>query len=243
MDNNAKTDYEILTDFLRLTTGTEKIDDISIRKYIKYYCDIHIDHVIQNFLPAKMFNDITGGRDWSITKNMILSEVLENLQTSHKHLTVGEFYKDIFLMTAPFGLDESTLPKIRPSEANKTLVSQLCNIQVATKYFGGNTPKKTTNIFPINWLMSTIFMCALIAILYPTTHYQISGPLDANALKFIGFLISVLLASVSMVIAWKRNIKHKKLVYLDAFLGGWFVGGPLWLISALLLAILEPKAK
>ncbi len=139
MDNNTRTDYEILANFLRLTTHRENIDDISIRKYIKYYCDIHIDHVIQNFLPAKMFNDITGGRhDWSMTKNMILREVIENLQTANKHLTVGDFYKDIFLMTAPFGLNESGLPKIRPSEASKQILSDLCNPQLVAKYFGDN---------------------------------------------------------------------------------------------------------
>lgn len=41
-------------------------------------------------------------------------------------------------MTAPFGLNESELPKIRPSEASKQILSDLCNPQLVAKYFGDN---------------------------------------------------------------------------------------------------------
>lgn len=161
---NNKTDYKILTDFLCTTMHKRQIDDIAVRKYIKYYCDIHIDHVIQNFLPAKMFNDITGGRhDWSMTKNMILSEVIKNLQTANKHLTVGDFYKDIFLMTAPFGLNESELPKIRPSEASKQILSDLCNPQLVHQYLNKKNTKSHQADMSGFWVI--VLICVLLLII------------------------------------------------------------------------------
>ena len=160
---NNKTDYKILTDFLCTTMHKRQIDDIAVRKYIKYYCDIHIDHVIQNFLPAKIFNDITGGRDWSITKNMILGEVIKNLQTANKHLTVGDFYKDIFLMTAPFGLNESELPKIRPSEASKQILSDLCNPQLVHQYLNKKNTKSHQADMAGFWVI--VLICVLLLII------------------------------------------------------------------------------
>ena len=100
-----------------------------------------------------------------------------------------------------------------------------------------NTQANDLNIFPVGWLVCTISMCALITTITNPGEYQAMGHLDTNALKFIGFLTSVLLASIPMTIAWKRNTKHKRLVYLCSFLGSWFVGGLLWLMTAFILAI------
>ena len=104
-----------------------------------------------------------------------------------------------------------------------------------------DTQIEDLNIFPVGWLMGTISLCALTTTLADPGRFQIAGTLDTNALKFIVFLTSVLLASIPMTIAWKRNTKHKRLVYLCSFLGSWFVGGLLWLISALMLAIVDQK--
>lgn len=104
-----------------------------------------------------------------------------------------------------------------------------------------DTQIEDLNIFPVGWLVCTISMSALITTITNPGEYQAMGHLDTNALKFIGFLTSVLLASIPMTIAWKRNTKHKRLVYLCSFLGSWFVGGLLWLISALMLAIVDKK--
>lgn len=245
MDNNTKTDYEILTDFLRLTTHRKKIDDISTRKYIKYYCDIHIDHVIQNFLPAKMFNDITGGRhDWSITKNMILGEVIKNLQTANKHLTIGDFYKDIFLMTAPFGLNESELPKICPSEASKQILSDLCNPQLVAKCFDDNQSDILyQDKFPLSTLLwSTglggfaVFAASQTEFINDMTTYQELLRISAQNALLATFIICAIVY-LPMYIAWKRNTKNKHTVYTLSFISGIFGIIPLFTVIALILAL------